>query len=391
MRGGSAILLLCGGRKHSLSKKPRLRIALVAPLVSPIAPPFLGGAQVTVADLAYGLAERGHAVTVYAATGSQLSAPNLRLIEIDPGDAALNTANFGSQEKGINGAPATTAFFNQANLFLDTFLDIAQHQADFDIVHCHAFDWPSYAFAALCPVLTVHSVHLPAVDSYINNLLATAARKKGSSNCVTVSHACAATYTPWFTFDRVVYSGIKIEEIAFGPTAEDFVVFVGRMSPEKGADLAIEIARGAGKKLILAGGIYDQDFFDTKIAPQLASDPNLEYRGRLDRSELFKLINRAEAAIFPPRWDEAFGLALVEAQAGGTPVVTFRRGAAPEIVVDGETGFLVEPDNVAAAIDALSKIGQIERAKCRQRIEQNFSINNMLDNYEAYYYSKLEI
>ena len=340
-------------------------------------------------ELAHGLAKRGHKVTVYAAAGSKLAAPNLQLVEIPTVNATLNLADFNAEVEGNSGTQATTAFFEQADLFLSIFLDIVQRCDQFDIVHAHAFDWPAYAFAALAPVPTVHTLHLPALDSHINHLLATAANKTGSSNCVTVSQACAATFAPYFQVDRVIYNGIIVDDIPFGPTSKDFVVFVGRMSPEKGADLAIEIARRAGKKLIMAGGIYDQNFFDSKIAPQLAANPDLEYRGLLDRAELFQLIGRAEAAIFPARWDEPFGLALAEAQAAGTPVVAFKRGAAPEIVLEGETGFLIEPNDVQAAAHALTHIGQIERPRCRERIMQHFSYAQMLDAYEEYYYSKL--
>ena len=371
------------------AKKPPLRIAMVAPLVTTIGPPFVGGSQVMLYELAHGLASRGHTVTVYAAEGSKLAAPNLRLEAISTGNANLNLADFNLKDDGKGGTQITTAFFEQADLFLEVFLDIAQRRDQFDIVHAHAFDWPAYAFAALASVPTVHTLHLPAVDSYINNLLATAAGKTGSSNCVTVSQACAATFTPYFQVDRVIYNGIIIDDIPFVSIAEDFVVFVAGCRPEKGADLAIEIARRAGKKLIMAGGIYDQSFFDTKIAPQLVANPDLEYRGLLERAELFQLIGRAAAAIFPARWDQPFGLALAEAQAAGTPVVAFKRGAAPEIVVEGETGFLIEPDDIEASAQALTQIGQIDRAKCRERIMQHFSYTQMLDRYEDYYYTKL--
>lgn len=371
--------------------KPKLRLALVAPLIAPIAPPFVGGAQVMLSELAQGLAAREHHVTLYASEGSKLSEPNLELVPIKADQAMLSLADFNVKDKGVAGAQADNVFFGQANLFLQVFLQIATRQKDFDIVHAHAFDWPAFAFGTLAPLPVVHTMHLPAVDAHINSLLATAYTQIGTSNCVTVSHACAATYASYFQFDKIIYNGIKIEDIPFSDKAHDFLIFVGRMSPEKGADLAIEIARRVGKKLVLAGGIYDRTFFEQKIAPQLAADPNLEYRGHLDRSALFQLIGQAHAALFPVRWDEPFGLALAEVQAAGTPVVAFRRGAFPEIVLEGETGFLIEPgaNEIEAAIAALHKIGQINRAKCRENIANRFSYAQMLDAYENYYLAKI--
>lgn len=371
--------------------KPKLRIALVAPLVTPIAPPFVGGAQVMLFELAQGLAARGHHITVFASEGSQISGPNLELAAIKADKSILALADFNAKDKGADGAGADNAFFGQANLFLQVFLQIAARQKDFDIVHAHAFDWPSFAFGSLSSLPVVHTMHLPAVDTHINSLIATIYNQTGSSNCVTVSQACAATFADYFPFDRVIYNGIKIDDIPFNDMPQDFLLFVGRMSPEKGADLAIEIAQRAGRKLVLAGGIYDRDFFDQKIAPHLTANPNLEYRGHLDRTELFQLVGQARAALFPVRWPEPFGLALAEVQASGTPVVALRRGAFPEIVVEGETGFLIEPGahEVEASVEALNKIGQINRAKCRENIATRFSYAQMLDNYEAYYLDKL--
>jgi glycosyltransferase involved in cell wall biosynthesis len=344
-------------------------------------------------ELAQGLADRGHAITMYAAQGSCLPGLNLEMITLDTKNAKLNLADFNakaSSEKDYDPAK-NSAFFEQGQLFLDIFLDIAKKRQRFDIVHAHAFDWPVYAFGPLAAVPTVHTMHLPAVDPHINSLIQTSFERTGTSNCVTVSKTCAATFASYFPFDRVIYNGIKVDNIPFSRVAEDFILFVGRMSPEKGVDLAIEIANRANKKLIIAGGIYDQVYFDIKVAPALAANPNIEYRGLLDRSDLFQLIGRAQAAIFPIRWEEPFGLSLAEVQAAGTPVVAFERGAAPEIVVAGETGFLIKPGSgeIEAAVQALGQVAKLDRYKCRERIAQHFSFEQMLDAYEDYYYSKI--
>lgn len=366
-----------------------LKIALLAPLVTPISPPFLGGAQAMLNDLAVGLARRGHEVTMFAATGSRLEgdeAERVRLAEVPVRPGELTPAVF--DKLGRSGEPEA-ALYRQGELFLQIFLQLNRTNSPFDIAHAHAFDWPAFALAPLSQVPTVHTVHLPSVDPRINALLQTVYRETSRSGAVTVSQACAQTYAGDFPFDRVIYNGINTAEIPFGGSGEGFLLFAGRMAPEKGADLAIEIARQAGKRLVMAGGIYDQGFYEGKIAPALAASFQIEYRGALQRAELYRLMSRADGVLFPSRWEEPFGLVLAEAQAAGAPVISWRRGAAPEIVEEGRTGFLLDYEDVAGAAAAVARLNEIDRAACRRQIETKFSQEKMLEEYEAYYYEVL--
>ncbi|HEX2912863.1 MAG TPA: glycosyltransferase family 4 protein [Chloroflexia bacterium] len=371
------------------TNSPRsLNIALIAPLVSPIAPPFLGGAQVMLHDLALGLTRRGHNVTLFAASGSRLETTDPQVIEhfhlaevpVQPGELSPADFNAGNDDR----AAMDRAFFRQGELFLQIFLEINRPGANFDIAHAHAFDWPAFALSPLSQVPVVHTVHLPSVDPHINGLLRTTYRQTGRSKAVTVSQAGAATYAADFPFERVIYNGIDTASIPFGPQGEGFLLFAGRISPEKGPDLAIQIAHQAGKRLVIAGGIYDREFFKTKIEPELARG-NLEYLGPLQRSELYGLMSRADGVLFPSRWEEPFGLVLAEALAAGAPVISWQRGAAPEIIEDGRTGFLRPFMDIAGAAEAVSLLPGIDRAECRRRIEANFSLEKMLDDYENYY------
>lgn len=364
-----------------------LKIALVAPLVTPIAPPFLGGAQVLLHDLAVGLARRGHEVTLFAASGSRLedrhgntpATLHLEEVEVKPGE--LTPADFQSMGENFNSA----VFFRQAELFLQIFLKINRPGQSFDIAHAHAFDWPAYALAPLSKVPVVHTVHLPSVDRQINAVLRTTYNETGRSNAVTVSKACAGTYQAEFAFDRVIHNGIDTAFIPFGPRGEGFLLFAGRMAPEKGADLAIEIARRAGRKLVLAGGIYDRAFFEGKIQPQLTDGTDLEYVGLLERAALHQLMSQADGLLFPSRWEEPFGLVLAESLAAGTPVISWQRGAAPEIVSSGQTGFLQPFMDLEGAASAVQQLERLDRRECRQQIERKFSLEQMLDNYIDYY------
>ncbi len=373
--------------------RPRLNIAMLAPIVSPIGPPFLGGTQVVIHDLTLALARRGHTVRLFAATGSALellseedrtAAKNIELVEVSVRPGELVPADFGTPG-GHTAADA--GFFRQGELFLQTFLKVNRARPAFEIAHSHAFDWPAFAFSPLSPVPTVHTLHLPSVDPRINAILATTYRQTGFSNAITISKACAATYGNEFGFDRVIYNAINTASIPFGATGEDFLLYAGRMSPEKGPDLAIEIARQAGRRLVLVGGIYNADFFEAKIAPEVANDPNLEYLGQRSREEVYQLMSRAYGVLFPSRWEEPFGLVIAESLAAGAPVVSWQRGAAPEIISEGRTGYLIPFGDVAAAVAAVNKLGQLDRAECRRYIETNFSVENIIDQYEDYYYA----
>jgi UDP-glucose:tetrahydrobiopterin glucosyltransferase len=370
--------------------KQTLNLALIAPLVSPIAPPFLGGAQAVINDLAQGLARRGHAVTLFAASGSALDAfdsagrgGRLRIVEIAVQPGELKAIDFSAASDAPN-TVADAAFFRQSELFLQIYLMINSRETEFQIAHAHAFDWPAFALAPLSRVPAVHTVHLPSFDSRINALLKTTCRQTGSSGAVTVSKACAATYAKDFSFDRVIYNGIDTAPIPFGKQGHGYLLFAGRMSPDKGPDLAIALARRAGRRLVLAGGIYNQEYFQSRIAPEL-SKGNLDYRGPLQRAELYRLMSGADGLLFPSRLEEAFGLILVEALAAGTPVIGWARGAVPEIIEHGRHGFLLPYLDMDGAAEAIGKLPQISREECRKRVAERFSLASMLEQYENYY------
>lgn len=365
-----------------------MRIALVAPLVTPIAQPYVGGAQALVAELATGLARRHHAVTLFARYGSTVP-PEIHLEPIAV-PASVQPANFSA---AATGRSADEGFFAQANLFLELFLRIQRRHAEFDLVHAHAFDWPAFACSTLTHALPVlHTVHLPAVSPEINEALHTLERQGHPLTLVTVSQACARSYADYTRFDSVIYNGLNLTSIPFVPTVSPTapLFFAGRIAPEKGVEAAIEIAERAGRALLIAGGIYDQDYYTTRILPRLrGAEDRLTYLGQLEQQELWRAMGQSSALLFPSTWEEPFGLVAVEAMATGTPVIAFRRGAAEEIVRHGETGFLVEPGDCAQAAAFVEQASQLSRAQGRAHVANNFSLERMLDTYEALYRSLL--
>ena len=151
------------------------------------------------------------------------------------------------------------------------------------------------------------------------------------------------------------------------------------------------MAERAGKRLILAGGVYDTGYFERTIAPRLAAaGDGADYLGALSRERVWELMAGAKAVLCPAKWEEPFGLVACEALAAGAPVIGYARGGLREIVRDGETGWLVPPDDVEAAVAALSRVGSLDRAACRASVERRFSLDSMLDGYEAFYARMLE-
>ncbi|PWT74789.1 MAG: hypothetical protein C5B60_06320, partial [Chloroflexi bacterium] len=243
-----------------------MRIALLAPLVSPIAPPFLGGAQALLADLASGLALRGHAVTLYAADGSAVSGVETPVLGIDsslltPARMAGSLSRPGDREKGagtehLDGSedddeladglvPGGLDAYLSDYAFLRAYRAIAEHAGEHDLVHAHAYDAPAFAYSSLQPLPVLHTLHLPDQDAGVRAMLAMIAPASGAASrtrLVTVSSACAATYRPFCRIDQVIYNGIPIEQIPYAssPVEESYLLYAGRISPEKGVEDAFE-------------------------------------------------------------------------------------------------------------------------------------------------------
>lgn len=362
-----------------------MRIALVAPLVTPIAQPYVGGAQAFLADLAQGLLTRRHKVTLFAREPSFV--PNVPIEQIVVPESVL-PASF---SEPVQERQADAGFFAQSNLFLDLFLRLQQQHAAFDLIHIHAFDWPAFVCSTLVQTLPViHTIHLPAISSEINVALRVLHQNGHPLTLVTVSHACAKTYTDYTSIDHVIYNGLDLSTIPFvAHVPEDApLLFAGRITPEKGVEAAIEIAMKAERRLLIAGGIYDQDYYTQRILPLLKeAGERVSFLGQLARFALWKLMGRCCGLLFPIAWDEPFGLVPVEAMATGTPVIAFRRGAVAEIIRNGETGFLVEPGEIDRAATLVADLINLSRTHCRTHVEQHFSLERTLDAYEEVYRS----
>jgi UDP-glucose:tetrahydrobiopterin glucosyltransferase len=365
-----------------------MRIALVAPLVTTIAQPYTGGAQAIVADLAQGMQRRGHEVTLFARASSEV--PGIHIEPVSVPDA-VTPSQFSEPGRAQSLDPG---FTEQLNVFLELYLQLRQRSAEFDVIHAHAFDYPSFAYSTLVTAIPVlHTVHLPAISPEVNGVLQLLERQGHPLTLITVSQACAQAYSEYARFDHAIYNGLDLQAIPFVPEVDEDapLLFAGRITPEKGVTEAIAIAERAERHLILAGGIYDQDYYHEVVVPCLTrAKDRVSYLGQLDHETLWRLMGEASALLFPIAWDEPFGLTAVEAMAAGTPVIAFNRGAAAEVIQHERTGFLVDPGDIQAAADMVARVSSLKRADCRAHVKANFSLRSMLDAYEQLYLSVSE-
>jgi UDP-glucose:tetrahydrobiopterin glucosyltransferase len=362
-----------------------MRIALLAPLVSPIAPPFLGGAQAILYDLARSLTDHGHDVTLYAAAGSDI--PGVQRVSTGIDSATL--AGYQVQPQQVSRSTQRPEETPMARAFAHIYDLIARNAAEYDLVHAHAWDWAAFAYARRQPLPVVHTLHLPALDPLILDALASTAPAHGAPvRLVTVSRACAATYAPSARIDAVIYNGVDVDRmpanLIWGATY--YLLYAGRISPEKGVFDAIRIATRAKRPLVIAGPIYDQAYFDERVTPYLdRADTGVTYYGAVARERLWDLMANAEAQLCPIQWDEPFGLTACEAQATGTPVIGYTRGGLREVVDSGRTGWLVAPGQVDQAAEAVGQAQTLDRHACREWIERRFRLDAMTEAYLRFY------
>jgi glycosyltransferase involved in cell wall biosynthesis len=350
-----------------------VKIALMAPLVTAIREPQRGGSQAFVSDLARGLVGRGHEVHVYAASGSEI--PGVEVIDtgVDPESlAGALYRPFGP--KGAEPAAAGPAF---ARAYM------CVGKIRYDVIHNHAFDAPAVRLATTLEAPVVHTVHLPP-DEAVAAALRLAARGGRPPAVAAVSAFQASAWRRVVPVDAILPPYVPTGVIPWSPTPGEGAVFAGRLSPEKGAAEAIDIARAAGVPIDVYGDVYDAEYSREQIGPRRAW-PGVTVHEAVPRTSLWEALARAAVVLYPSRWDEPFGIAAAEAQACGTPVVAFRRGGLGEVIADGVTGFLVPPDDVAAAAEAVGRTAGISRSACRDHAERHLDLERSLDAHERLY------
>jgi glycosyltransferase involved in cell wall biosynthesis len=351
-----------------------MKIAIIAPLVTAIREPQGGGSQAFVSDLARGLTGRGHDVHVYAASGSDI--PGVTVIDTGVDPEALAGTFYRAFQPGLaSAAPAAEVAFARAYACVQ--------QARYDVVHNHAFDAPAIRLATRLPAPALHTLHLPP-DESVAAALRDAVCSGRPPTVATVSLFQARAWRQVVGVDAVLPPCVPTAAIPWSAATGNGAIFAGRLSPEKGAAEAIDMAAKAGVPINVYGDAYDSEYVREQIGPRTAR-PGVTVRRAVPRTVLWEAMARAAVVLYPAMWDEPFGMAAAEAQACGTPVVAFRRGGLSEVIADGLTGFLVQPGDLQAFADAVAKTAGISRAACRARAESHLDLEQSLDAHERVY------
>lgn len=335
-----------------------MKIAQIAPIAERVPPKKYGGTERVVHALTEELVRRGHEVTLFA-SGDSITTAKLEAVY----PRSLREAKL-KDIYGLN---------NWTLLNLGLAYDL---QDEFDVIHDHMapLSLPIANIATTPVVMTMHGAFLPENRKLFQTLK--------SPNIVTISQAQMYP-VPNINHAGTVYNGLPMEHYPYGAEPDDYLLFVGRISAEKGLHHAIDVAQQMDKRLIIAAKLEktDEAYFREYIESRLSD--RIEWIGEVDEKQRNELMTKALCFLHPVTWREPFGLTLIEAMACGCPVVAFSRGSIPEVVKTGVTGYVVE--DVEGMIDAVENIGAIDRAACREHALTNFSAAKMTDGYEEVY------
>jgi glycosyltransferase involved in cell wall biosynthesis len=331
---------------------PGKRVAVLSPIAWRTPPRQYGAWETVASNITEGLAARGWDVTLFASrdsvTRARLHAVVDRGYEEDP---AVD--------------PKVAEYLHISEAF--------EHAAEFDLIHSH------YDFMALTYTRLVKTPVLTTIHGFSSPKIMPVYQKYRDGYFVSISDA---DRVPGLNYLATVYNGIDLSLYPLQPSGGDDLIFLGRIHPDKGVHLAIEVARLSGRRLIIAGIIQDELYFRDQIRPYV-DERNICYIGAVGIAQKNELFARAYALLHLNTIPERFGLVLVEANAAGVPVIAMDLGSCREVIKDAQTGFLV--NNVNEAVRSLERIPEIDRRACRQRVRQYFSIETMVEAYERVY------
>jgi glycosyltransferase involved in cell wall biosynthesis len=335
-----------------------MRIAQVAPLIESVPPKHYGGTERIVSYLTEELVRAGHDVTLFASGDSITRA---RLIPACRGSLRLN-------KHCVDHLAHHLVMMDQ----------VLEHARNFDVIHFHT-DYLHFPVARYVPVPHVTTLHgrldipdlIPVYDRFRDIPV------------ISISNAQRKPL-PWANWAGTIYHGLPPDLFRFQPNPGTYLAFLGRISPEKRADRAIEIAKRAGMPLKIAAKVdrVDKRYFKRVVEPLLDAS-HVEWVGEISDREKDDFLGNAYALLFPIDWPEPFGLVMIEAIACGTPVIAYDGGAVPEVIKDGQTGFIAK--NLEDAADAVHRVSEISRTHCRKIFEKRFTVTRMARDYVRIY------
>jgi glycosyltransferase involved in cell wall biosynthesis len=340
-----------------------MKIAQVSPLHESVPPRSYGGTERVISYLTEELVQQGHEVTLFAS-----------------GDSVTNAELIAPCERSLRLDPQCVDILAYHCLMLE---QVFSHPVRFDLLHFHVdyLHFPLSRRHRTPHVTTLHGrLDLPELIPLY--------REFREVPVVSISNAQREP-VPWINWQGTVYHGLPTDLYPFREVPGSYLAFLGRISPEKGVDRAIAIARHSGMPLKIAAKVdaADQQYFKTVVEP-LLKDPLVEYVGEIGDQAKGAFLGHAYALLLPIEWPEPFGLVMIEALACGTPIIAYRRGSVPEVLEHGVTGFIVQ--GLEEAVKAIERIPMLSRSRCRQVFEERFSATRMASDYLTIYQQLLE-
>lgn len=346
-----------------------MKIAIISPVMVPVPPKKYGGIELIVDELARGLAKKGHKVSVFCSGGSTIEQEGITRVETCP-------------------YPTREHIEENRQWELNQMMTILGRQHEFDIIH---FNYEPAAFR-----FDIDGVMVNLLDFFTVPVALTFHNTTDIQSNVEYYHKTLSLHrhemifisenqrrpVSFFPNTKVIYNALPIEKFPLESKKENYLLFLGRITPFKGILEAISVAQKTNIPLIIVAKVdpVDEEFYEKEVKDKI-DGKLVRFVGEADFAGKTEYLKKAKCLLFPILWEEPFGLVMVEALACGTPVVAFRRGSVPEIIQDGVSGFIV--DNVDEMTEAVGKTETISAEKCRESVEKRFSVERMVDEYES--------
>ncbi len=350
-------------------KKSRKKIAILGPIGNAIPPKKQGGIEWMVYYLTEDLVKKGYQVLLFGPKSTQTSAELVPVISKPISEYKISPEHEITRKLRI-----------ELSVLTNMLTEVQKRKEEIGIIFNHTVSGGMFtSLEKMLNIPALHVLHLPLFGELAEVF------RKSNARLITISNNQKNNF-PNLNYQTTIYNGIDLKKFPFSKKPKDHFIFSGKIFPTKNPLDAIKATKIARKKIIIIGKILNQDYFEKKI--KLLLNKDVVYSGEVSISKAIEFYKNAKALLFPIKWEEPFGLVMIEAMSCGTPVIAYPNGAVLEVVKDKKTGFIVR--NVKEMAEAIKNIDQIDRSACRKRVEDLFSYQKMVSGYEKVYQEILD-